>query len=317
MGLLRLLLAFSVVAGHVQDFWHPFFFMNGSAAVVCFFVISGFYMALVLNEKYTDTASFLTARARRLYPAYYLFLLIVLAVALRGGGSFDPLAMLTSITLFGLDYFVIYTEKEIPIGPAWSIAVEFQFYLLAAVTFKTARGIVVVFLVGLLLRVLLPITGIVSTELDARLAVNNLVFFGAGGLSYLAYARIRRWPTATLVSLASGAAVVLLAVLFAAGGMRWTYGVRPEWQFYVVFLAIAALVPPLFVLTKDSTADRAFGELSYPIYLCHMFVYAITDRLQQGPWFFMVVLLGLSSLANLLLERPIQVFRKDFGTRLH
>jgi len=49
MGAIRILLALSVVLWHVQG-QHPRL-LNASVAVLLFFVISGFYMALVINEK--------------------------------------------------------------------------------------------------------------------------------------------------------------------------------------------------------------------------------------------------------------------------
>jgi peptidoglycan/LPS O-acetylase OafA/YrhL len=49
MGTLRLFLALSVAFGH---FGMPLGLLTSDIAVQSFFVISGFYMALVLNEKY-------------------------------------------------------------------------------------------------------------------------------------------------------------------------------------------------------------------------------------------------------------------------
>lgn len=307
MGVLRLILALSVVAGH-GDFWRPFFFINSSAAVICFFVVSGFYMALVLNEKYTDTASFFAARAIRLYPAYFFFLAIVMAVMLRGGATFDPLVLATSLTIVGLDYLIIYAQHPlgpIPIGQAWSIAVELQFYAVAALFFKSRGGIVSVMLIGLLLHVALNIGEFFSTPLEVRLSLNTLVFFGMGGIAYLAYRRIDGLSAAVRLLLAAGAAACFLVIPYLYDGLRIDPA-RPDWRFYPIYLGVAALVPSLFSLTKNNRVDRLLGELSYPIYLCHVFVYAITERLQQGPWFFLILLLGLSALSHLLVERPIR-----------
>ena len=73
MGLLRLLLALSVELYHggakVQ-------MVGGWRAVQVFYLISGFYMALILDEKYNKTSysTFLVNRALRLYPLYFLSL---------------------------------------------------------------------------------------------------------------------------------------------------------------------------------------------------------------------------------------------------
>src|SRR5688572_10026095 len=82
MGILRLLLALAVVVAHcptsttLQGWVLP-----GSIAVQAFYVISGFYMALVLNEKYTfegSTKLFYQQRYLRLAPMYWLTVLITI-----------------------------------------------------------------------------------------------------------------------------------------------------------------------------------------------------------------------------------------------
>ena len=85
MGILRLFLAVSVLAGHLR-FGRGIFglsFLSGGMAVQCFFVISGFYMALVLNEKYNYRGSygtFILQRVLRLYPVYYVIVLLILGL---------------------------------------------------------------------------------------------------------------------------------------------------------------------------------------------------------------------------------------------
>jgi peptidoglycan/LPS O-acetylase OafA/YrhL len=83
MGFLRLLLAAVVVAEHST----PLFgltFTGGHLAVRLFFVISGFYMAMVLTTKYTAARPnrywlFITNRFLRIYPCYYVILILSLA----------------------------------------------------------------------------------------------------------------------------------------------------------------------------------------------------------------------------------------------
>jgi peptidoglycan/LPS O-acetylase OafA/YrhL len=73
MGILRLFLA-SVVIVHDGTFG-PFKLITGAEAVALFFVISGFYMALILNKKYHNAFLFYSNRFLRLYPTYALVLL--------------------------------------------------------------------------------------------------------------------------------------------------------------------------------------------------------------------------------------------------
>lgn len=83
MGVLRLLLALVVVGGHSGSFggWR----LTGNfVAVQTFFIISGFYMALILNEKYRGPGSyrlFITNRFLRLFPAYWVVLGLTLVLA--------------------------------------------------------------------------------------------------------------------------------------------------------------------------------------------------------------------------------------------
>lgn len=96
MGLLRLLLALAVVADHAG----PAFGMqwlrmtNAPLAVQVFYVVSGFYMALVLNEKYAGEgayAAFAKSRLLRLLPMYG----VVLVLSVVGGLLLHSLAGVT------------------------------------------------------------------------------------------------------------------------------------------------------------------------------------------------------------------------------
>jgi len=94
MGLLRLLLALSVLTAHMKGGnIFGFRLIYGNEAVECFFMISGFYMALVLNEKYNqrgDYFPFLWQRVLRLYPVYlvvFLTTLVTLGVVSFAAGQ--------------------------------------------------------------------------------------------------------------------------------------------------------------------------------------------------------------------------------------
>jgi len=73
MGTLRLLLALSVVAAHCGAI-AGLRFVGGPMAVQAFFIRSGFFMALILNEKYTGNNNsywlFISNRFFRRYPFY-------------------------------------------------------------------------------------------------------------------------------------------------------------------------------------------------------------------------------------------------------
>lgn len=86
MGVLRVILAISVVFTHVGGLW-GYRAVGGEIAVECFYLISGFFISLILNEKYTrpgDLTLFYVNRALRIFSLYWLFCLIALVPAVAG-----------------------------------------------------------------------------------------------------------------------------------------------------------------------------------------------------------------------------------------
>src|SRR5271167_3269585 len=75
MGLLRFCLALSIVAIHTRQLF-PFKLIGSFYALKVFFVISGFFLALILNEKYLlkkdSYKLFITNRILRIYPLYLI-----------------------------------------------------------------------------------------------------------------------------------------------------------------------------------------------------------------------------------------------------
>ncbi len=84
MGALRVILALAVVIGH-SDAFLGLRLTGGLVAVEIFFIISGFYMALILDTKYTGPGSyrlFMSNRLLRLLPVYWAVAALTVTVAL-------------------------------------------------------------------------------------------------------------------------------------------------------------------------------------------------------------------------------------------
>jgi peptidoglycan/LPS O-acetylase OafA/YrhL len=126
MGILRTVLAIAVIATHFGVIW-GLRLVRGPMAVETFFIISGFYMSLILNEKYIRENGayklFITNRFLRLYPVYWSVLLVTCVFSLviyfssgrqtfpvvdsylkvaKSGGSLTFL-ILTNLLIFGQD----------------------------------------------------------------------------------------------------------------------------------------------------------------------------------------------------------------------
>jgi peptidoglycan/LPS O-acetylase OafA/YrhL len=85
MGVLRLFLALSVVDYHGRNLL-GFPLLMPDLSVQAFYMISGFYMALVLHEKYQPGKAtyfdFISNRFLRIFPSYFLVLLLTIALLL-------------------------------------------------------------------------------------------------------------------------------------------------------------------------------------------------------------------------------------------
>jgi peptidoglycan/LPS O-acetylase OafA/YrhL len=144
MGVLRVLLALFVIQFHggtVFPSWFPR--LDGREAVQAFYIISGFYMALVLNRKYRDGASnalFWSNRYLRLWPSYAAVAVLWLGASamlgrllLLGGpeswpgiggklGALPPTSLafvlLSNVSMLGLDW--MYLLGFGPDGMVWA-----------------------------------------------------------------------------------------------------------------------------------------------------------------------------------------------------
>lgn len=100
MGTLRLFLAFCVVNVHAGIF--GFSLLPADAAVQAFYVVSGFYMAKVLNEKYqfrtNGYSDFLSSRAMRLFPAFLAVSLLTFVSALALSSIGNPFPVVAGWT---------------------------------------------------------------------------------------------------------------------------------------------------------------------------------------------------------------------------
>jgi len=299
MGALRLLLALSVVAGHTSAIrWLPL--AQAGAAVQIFFVISGFYMALILNEKYIGAGSYRIFIANRFVRIYSVYLVVaaataVLALTLHTDiklfdaqhlAEFGTRAKIfifgSNIAIFGLDSFdflalqdkalvlatassahPLHVDEMRLVPQAWSLGVELMFYLVAPFIVRQVRLLWFVGLASLALRVVLWQIGLADKIWSYNFFPTSLALFALGGLLYHAQRTplFQRWAP-TLAPFA----------IYATALALFTYSDLPGLLSWALLIAS---VPFLFHLTKRNAFDRLVGELSYPIYLVHyFFIYA-------------------------------------------
>lgn len=107
MGIIRFLLAIAVVFAHTQHGQYMQM-VGGKLAVELFYIFSGFYMALILTEKYVGLKMykvFITNRMLKLYPIYWAVALLVILFSLY-------IAYDTDWRIWGaLQYYKLYYSK--------------------------------------------------------------------------------------------------------------------------------------------------------------------------------------------------------------
>lgn len=320
MGILRILLAISVVLAHSSSIF-GFSLVGGQIAVQAFYIISGFYMALILNEKYIGANNsyklFISNRFLRLYPIYWLvlFLTILYSVALliyskgHSGGSFNVyyanfgnmnfgsfiFLLFTNLFLFlqdtimflGLDittghlFFTSNFKETTPqlytflfIPQAWTIGVEIAFYLIAPFLAKRKLKIIIpLILLSLILRsVLYFCFNLKNDPWTYRFFPTELVFFLLGIVSYRIYKKVQ--PVALNSTFLKLIWIVILGIT-----LTFNFLAIPA-KSYLYLTTFFIFLPFVFILTKTWKIDSYIGELSYPIYISHIFVLTIIKILK-------------------------------------
>lgn len=304
VGFVRLLLALSVVLDHSTPILGSSL-VGGRTAVECFFVISGFYMAMVIERKYGRLRTglwrtFMASRAARLYPVYVVvFLLTVVSLVARRLLGADPILLAnlqvlsplslaalaaSNITLLGQDVVQFLhvsasgdldligrvtadaNAHEFMVVPqAWTLSLELLFYACAPFLLRRRTPVLVAVL---------------------ALSVGARIVFVRNGLDadpwsyrcfplelsfFVAGALSYRWGRRIRPELATRIGPALLA-LTALCFVVYSTRVTSDWTWLALVFpyAFAPVVPVLFAWTSSSSRDRWVGELSYPLYLVHV-----------------------------------------------
>jgi peptidoglycan/LPS O-acetylase OafA/YrhL len=307
--LLRLLLALMVVLGHFKllsgtakpDF--PFNFAG--AAVYCFFVVSGFLIALSYERSH-DLGAFYVRRIFRIYPMYVCVVLVQTAILLSllpGGPLSAPeetLRYLATNLLMAnfLQYDIGGTLNGLPtagINPSlWTLKIELGFYLIVPLIIMAVRRwgwqvLAIIFLGSVAYEI---VTTQLADERFARQLPAQLQFFVVGMAFTYLREPIRLPPAAT--------------ILITAGFLiSWSYlryippGISPI--IVGAFVYAFAFCTPVIPMRHD---------LSYSVYLLHapLLQTLILLHLFRDNLLFLagvlVTVLSYAALSEIAVERP-------------
>ncbi len=344
MGLIRLFLAIAVVLAHngIQVAG-----IDGSLSVSAFFIISGFYMALVLNEKYQDNiAGFYGARFLRLWPSYIIVfgaVLIFIApmtpsiyastgAAIATWASAITMFFYNVLWWFGVDAatgkIVFYAAQRVSTdGPAfvnathmehmWSVGIEITFYIVAPFLARKPKAILISLGMAFLLHLAIMSDLYPLFPLQGRSATNFFWLFLLGMAAY--WASVEFNPTISKVKLnpqwISLAGVVLTAFVIA-GLQKYDRNQYISAGLFVIFATSLILV---FQATRLSRIDQAIGNLSYPIYLVHWPIVSILIINHRSSWMWSLLIAGISLVCAAILyfcvDQQVEKFRRRLANR--
>jgi len=276
--------------------------LPGSRAVQIFYIISGFLMAMILNEKYPNTLQgnlfFYRNRAAKIFAPYLTILAVTVLVCLLAKATtgyalllqfwFDRagdmtlstwvFAILTNLFIVGQEwgYLLAYQAGALfySLHAASSPPVEAEFTIIGPAWTLSIELLFYVVAPFILRRNLLVLVALACASHAFRLFSYRAGFYSDATdyrffpfeLSLFLYGTIcfRLGKFLPTFDVKASAAVTAIVVFMILELPN--YFLVHQYQFY---FCIGALLPILFDFSRKMQWDRSLGDLSYSLYLAH------------------------------------------------
>jgi len=371
MGIFRVILALSVLLTHAGGFAvfsrggiYHYSITGGLVAVQCFYIISGFYMSLILNDKYTNKKSslflFYTNRMFRLMPLYCFFLIVSIGfTCIFDYSNYKSIALLyfidyfkmldisskvyviaTHILVIGQDlsFFLginphtgglsidstslIHTTDPVLWGfyfipQSWTLSLEFCFYLLVPFFVKRINSTILVILLSFMIRIVIYSMGYNFDPWTYRFFPFELAMFLSGTLSHKLYLFLKHKKIINNVNSLAVSGIILI--------LTFCYPLLPQRNSFPYFFNDAQLLyytivvlglPFIFQISRSNKIDRFIGELSYPIYLCHLIIIPLfgepyaADKSPSALLYIICLSIALSVVSVIVIQRHVDNYRQ-------
>lgn len=354
MGTLRSLFALSVVFDHT----YGYVFVGGRNAVQLFYMISGFLISYIIVEKksYPNIKDFYINRYLRLYPIYFIiasFTLIVFLIANFTLGksldffttyqnsptAADALLIFTNFSLFLQDSIMFVgvddnqlvflkdssnsdalLYKGLLIPQAWTLGVELDFYLLAPIVLTRRKTLITLLTLSISLRAYLIYLGLGTHDpWTYRFFPTELAFFILGAISHQVFLpffrKIFSEEDLEKYSVFSTYVLILITLVF------WVIPIQELLKTALLFSGFLLFMPLTFLFQDKRNWDKWIGNLSYPIYICHMLIIYLSHFLMvkigvDDRFILSVFVITFSILLSILLNRlvgtPVDIIRDRF-----
>jgi peptidoglycan/LPS O-acetylase OafA/YrhL len=324
---LRAVSVLMVIAAHMSGslarlipfvpFW--LYLVWGALGVQTFFVISGFLITHLLLKELNASGTislkrFYFRRALRIFPAFYVYMAVALAVTLAGWAAGNLQAFVVAGT---------YTQNYLGGGSellehTWSLSLEEQFYLLWPATLvflgtrKSSKLAVWVILLS-------PVSRIVTYYLapNHRALLGAMLHTGLDSIMFgcllailwrnprfnqIVQPVVRGWAAAIAAAFVLGLGPVLLQARFR-GSYSLVFGLTLNAICLSLILLYVVRVPGSAVGRLLNTAVlRHLGVISYSLYLWQQ-MFTGVNSVRFFPWS-LPAILACAELSYWLVERP-------------
>ncbi len=308
MGMIRFILAFSVVASHTL----PIFGSNlvgGEIAVNFFFIISGFYTSLILQNKYSNNPNlFIRNRLQKIFPLYWFHLSFVIIyniyfyfryasenmIQLFFKVKMFPLifSLFSNIFIIGQDLFFFFKfnsdfnikfTNNFRLGEApyfynllfmpqtWFLSIIIMCYFLSPFLQSfSSKKILLITVFVFMIRLCTYWLKLDHDPWTYRFFPTEVLFFLLGILSFRLYMKKIFLTNKTLNIIIFLLTLIYIFIFFKIPDVIIYKFSSKEWLFYISFIFI---IPTIFYLTKNLSIDKIIGRITYGIYLNHLFLY--------------------------------------------
>lgn len=262
MGTYRLILALAVLLSHAGVIINGF--NQGVAAVISFLLISGMVITGMIDKRFEgkdNILRFYADRALRIYPQYLFYVLIsFLCGYFILNEHYGLTRLLVNALNIPLNFFVNINTNFLMILPAWSLALELQFYILIPwlLIYKKVK----LATYASLFFYIIAYSGIIETDYFGYRMLSGMLFVFLAGALLLDGRK-------NLAHIALIYAVCLMMVIlgYRLGLMSLPYNSEVLYGFLV-----GVPIVTLLRRARFGSIDVLLGNISYALYLNHTII---------------------------------------------
>lgn len=330
----RFLAAISIVVFHYGkkvpvfiDNSLDFIFRNADVCVSYFFILSGFVMMIAYgNKKVIKPGRYFRNRLARIYPLYFLAIIIVFLLQVKT----------KNVDILGLFLNVFMIQSWIPEKilsfnpPGWSLSVEILFYVIFPFVFNNffrektfQKNLLYIFLFWIISQLLFHIL-LFSFEGDEFSFIKDILFYNPlmhlnefliGNL--VGFLFIKKWNNKK----ANYDFLILLFVCLTFFALKYPLNLN----FHNGLLAVFYVPLIILISLNNGFITRLFqkrififlGEISFGIYILQHPIFSLFSAYSVNKYFHvndptlvfflrLVILISVSAVAYIYIEKPIQ-----------